>query len=101
MKFSEIKERGNPDRHRTGSNHLRCADGFTLSVIAGAGAYATPRDGLGPYVAVEVGFPSGRPEPWSEWEGYAESPDDPTDTVYGFVPVEMVEALLALHGGER
>ena len=30
---------------------------------------------------------------------YAENPDDPTDTVYGWVPVEVVEAVVNNHGG--
>lgn len=104
MSFSDIKLRGTrrDDYKPTGvSNTLKCADGFTMSVIAGGGAYAIPREGGGPYAAVEVGYPSGRPEPWSEWEEYAERADDPTATVYGFVPVAMVEALIEAHGGER
>lgn len=93
------------------SNHLKCADGFEVSVIAGWGAYCAPRpigygnaaaaaDFEGPYTHVEVGFPSVRPEPWSEWEGYCESPTDPTGTVYSHVPVDTVRALITLHGGE-
>lgn len=84
-----------------------CRDGFTLSVVTGALVYCTPRIDTGPYTHVEVGFPSVRPEPWEDtdgpdgWRRYAEDPGDfPTDTVYGYVPVEMVRALLRLHGGE-
>ena len=104
MSLKEIVERGMRDEKYmpTGvSNHLVCADGFRLSVIAGGGAYSTPRDGA-PYVAVEVGFPSSRPEPWEGvWRAFAEDEDDPTETVYGYVPVDLVEALIAAHGGER
>ena len=93
------------------SNNLVCADGFTLSAVAGYGAYCSPRphspwgtDGVtedyeGPYFAVEVGFPSAQPEPWDQWSEWCESPDSPTDTVYGYVPAEAVRALVALHGG--
>lgn len=59
-----------------------------------------PHDFPGPYRAVEVGFPSARPEPWRTWIEYAEEPTEPTKTVYGYVPVEMVRELIALHGGE-
>lgn len=100
------------------SSKITCADGFTLSVIAGGGTYCTPRpsllpgesDGLcsnvgsdypGPYTEVEVGFPSARPEPWGQWQEWAEDTAEPTDTVYGYVPVEAVRALIALHGGEK
>jgi hypothetical protein len=55
----------------------------------------------GPYTHVEVGFPSLRPEPWSEWEPYCESPDQPCNAVYGFVPIEMVKRLIIKHRGEK
>lgn len=76
-----------------------CRDGFSLSVIAGGGTYST-HDGDG-YVTVEVGFPSERPEPWAAWETHAEDGSAPTETVYGWVPVAMVEGLIAAHGGAR
>jgi hypothetical protein len=93
-------------------NRIECHDGFSLSVIAGAFCYSTPRPGLegvasgypGPYTAVEVGFPSDRPEPWTGvdgWADFAENVDDPTRTVYSYVPVEMVRALILAHGGEQ
>lgn len=82
------------------SNKITCMDGFKLSVIAGGGSYSIPRfTDDGPYVSVEVGFPSARPEPWGVWEEFAERADDPTGTVYGFVPVELVRALIESHGG--
>lgn len=104
MTLADIKIRGTrgPDYKSTGvDNNIRCVDGFKMSVIAGGGAYASPRDERGPYDAVEVGFPTVRPEPWAEWQVFAESPADPTQSVYGYVPIEMVEALVALHGGDR
>lgn len=115
--FDQIVAAGNRPSGAT-PNRITCADGFTLSVIAGPGVYCTPRpalldslpDGLvsdaprdypGPYTAVEVGFPSARPEPWDEWSQRAEDEDEPTGTVYGYVPVEMVRALIESHGGEK
>lgn len=114
--FDQIVAAGNRP-HGTTPNRITCADGFTLSVIAGPGVYCTPRpalldalpdglvsdaprDYLGPYTAVEVGFPSARPEPWAEWSQRAEDEDEPTSTVYGYVPVDMVRALIESHGGE-
>lgn len=112
MSLKQIKAEGTTRRgySRTGkpSNKIVCVDGFTVSVIAGAGAYCTPRPGFdapddyeGPYVSAEVGFPSARPEPWEAWSEYCESPDAPTETVYGWVPFSVIQALIALHGGER
>ena len=54
----------------------------------------------GPYTHVEVGFPSEQPEPWDDWRGYCEDTDRPTKTVYSYVPVGMVAALIEAHGGE-
>ena len=73
-----------------------CADGFNMSVQAGPHSYSDPKTDIGPYVAVEVGFPS-------EEEGllmlYAENPDDPTNTVYAYTPSGVVLNVLAKHGG--
>lgn len=82
------------------SNQINCADGFRLSVIAGEGAYCAPRVHEGPYSHVEVGFPTERPEPWTQWEAWCREPVDPTETIYTYVPVDAVRALIALHGGE-
>jgi hypothetical protein len=105
-----ILREGRPDteyRDLTGGSRfanqlprITCADSFSLSVQAGQYLYSTPREDAGPWTHVEVGFPSARPEPWAEWESYCESPNDPTGTVYGYVPLPLVEALIALHGGE-
>ena len=74
-----------------------CADGFTMSVQAHAGAYCIPRiSGAPVYREVEVGFPSVREDLLMD---YAEEPDKPTQTVYGYVPVQVVTNVLAKHGG--
>lgn len=88
-------------------NKIRCADGFSMSVVTGGGSYSVPRGAPfdesadGPYTAAEVGFPSARPEPWDEWSQYCEDPDKPTRTVYAYVPAHVIRALIDLHGGER
>lgn len=76
-----------------------CKDGFKVSIQASAGHYCYPRidtDRSIPYEKVELGFPS---EAVPEWLEYAEEQYDPTDTVYGYVPVELVDIGLAKHGG--
>ena len=86
------------------ANHrprTECVDGFSVSVQAGEFLYSSPRSDAGPWTAAELGFPDARPEPWSEWESYAEEADRPTHTVYSYVPIAMIEALIALHGGEK
>ena len=74
-----------------------CADGFTISVQASSSHYCDPRDGSGPYEAVEVGFPSAS-EPLLM--DYIEiSGEDPTQSVYPYVPVGVIETIIANHGG--
>ena len=74
-----------------------CADGFRMSVQAHENAYCSPRTNDATlYVEVEVGFPSDREELIMPW---AETPEEPTETVYGYVPIEVVQAELAAHGG--
>lgn len=88
-----------------------CKDGFTMSVVAHFAAYCDPRPGLpealggaeddyaGPFTHVEVGFPSVKPEPWKAWAKYADEEDDPTGTIYSYVPLRTVNNLVKKHGG--
>ena len=75
---------------------IRCADGLSLSVQSGRGNYCSPRDDVGPWWDVEVGFPSERIEQFMQ---YAEDADKPTKTVYGWVPLTLVAEVIAEHGG--
>lgn len=147
-KAEDIFARGNATERFTVEGYtsrVECTDGFSVSIIAGGGAYSTPRSAIpgahgevrpgytslgevasdypGPFTTVELGYPTSRPEPWqcTEWseghdrhedhttcDGFARYFDgsmrdesDGTDSVYGFVPVDMVRALIASHGGEK
>ncbi len=75
---------------------VECADGFSMSVQASEGNYCSPRDNTGPYTAVEVGFPSSYD--WQLQE-YAEDPDNPTESVYGWVPAINIKLCIDSHGG--
>lgn len=76
---------------------LKCKDGFVISVQAGYGLYSNPRiNGADEYTTVELGFPSEADDLIMD---YAEDPDYPTETVYGYVPVEIVIKLTEKHGG--
>jgi len=83
------------------SDRIECKDGFSISVQAHQGAYCTPRQNLGPWTAVECGFPSAHPG--DEMMPYIDGDisQDPADTVYGYVPVEVVARLIESHGGMR
>ncbi len=74
-----------------------CADGFRMSVQGHEGAYCEPRlNNQKKYNLVEVGYPSKREELIMPW---AEHPAQPTDTVYGYVPVDVVTNVIVKHGG--
>lgn len=73
-----------------------CMDGTRLSVQASEYTYCNPRENRGPYSSVEVGYPSRRIEKLMPW---AEALDDPTETIYGYVPIEVVEEVVADCGG--
>ena len=75
---------------------VMCADGFSMSVQASSTAYSEPRDNIGPYTKAEVGFPS---QPEEMLLKYAEDPDKPTETVYGWVPRQIIINVVAKHGG--
>jgi hypothetical protein len=77
-------------------NSITCKDGFTMSVQASNTHYCSPRNGIGPWVSVEVGFPSEKVEEFMEYINGLESP---TQSVYGWVPVEVVEKVIEKHGG--
>ena len=81
---------------------ITCADGFNISVQGSSYSYATPREDNPPngYTHVECGFPSTKPKT-KELLEFAEcfGDSDYTETVYGYVPVEVVQAELDAHGG--
>lgn len=74
-----------------------CKDGTSVSVQASKFTYCAPRNDHGPWSSVELGFPSVKPN--DTIMQYAESPDAPTDTVYGYVPLHEVAAWIDEHGG--
>lgn len=78
--------------------HVICQDGFTMSVQASRSHYCIPRENLpdGNYKTCEVGFPSEEEELLMP---YAETPRKPKKSVYGQVPVEIIDQVIQKHGG--
>ena len=77
-----------------------CADGFAVSVQANEGAYCSPRqDDAEQYTEVELGFPSAREELIMDWMEVVGEDSDPTDSVYPYVPVDIVTTVIVKHGG--
>lgn len=81
---------------------LVCKDGTTLSVQASIFHYCIPRDNVGPYTCVEVGYIVDKEEntitPPETWREYSSDNEFPTD-VYGYVPLTLVIEFIILHGG--
>lgn len=73
-----------------------CADGFTISMQASHMTNCRPKDDSGPYSKIEMAYPN-RGD--SLIQRYAEDPDDPTRTIYSYVPADIVRRLIAKHGG--
>ena len=76
--------------------HVVCKDGFKMSVQAGQSLYSEPRDVADHYEEVEMGYPSEEEHLFAK---YAEDEKDLCNTVYGYVPVELVNKVIEKHGG--
>ena len=72
-----------------------CQDGFSVSVVWGRGTNSEVGQN-GDIVSYELGFPSSEDNLISE---FAEDSTNPTNTVYGWVPAEIVQQLIQSHGG--
>lgn len=77
---------------------VTCNDGFSVSIQASEYHYCTPRINLknGGYYSVELGFPSQEDD---LIKPYAEDSSSFTQTVYGYVPIGIVDELIMKHGG--
>ena len=75
----------------------KCADGFRMSIQASQAHYCSPRiNKCQNYETVEIGFPN---KPPTFFLAYAEDPGNPTGTIYGYVPVGLVNQEIVAHGG--
>jgi len=85
---------------------IHCIDGLSISVQVSRTAYCQPRENTTPgliYEQVEVGFPSYGIEsllPYIEYQNVYDSGHlDPTDAIYPYVPIEIVNEAIAAAGG--
>lgn len=93
-------------------NRVICDDDFSFSCQAGYGRYSSPKIYVKSVVDIlskhstfhdyskfqtfELGFPSDKDELIME---FAESEEKLTNTVYPYVPVELIDQLIEKHGG--
>ncbi|CAM7287906.1 Phage protein [Enterobacter intestinihominis] len=101
--FNEWMNEGRAPRFKNSEYYFNkrvvCADGFSISIQANNGAYCQPRcdiKDISSYYEFELGFPSDKDESIMQ---YAEDPESPVDTVYPYVPRNLVEKMIESHGG--
>tara|TARA_R100000458_G_C8227143_1_gene209884 strand:+ start:168 stop:530 length:363 start_codon:yes stop_codon:yes gene_type:complete len=75
-----------------------CKDNFKMSVQASENHYCSPKvNGSAiSYSHVEVGFPTEKEDLLMD---YCEDRDEPTDTVYAYVPAAVIIDVIEKHGG--
>ena len=76
--------------------YVICRDGFTFSLQAGPAHYSSPKAIADYYNTFEIGYPSAEEPLWIKWQ---EPGNDPTESVYGWVPNEVINAVIEKHGG--
>lgn len=98
--FRDFWRRHEKDPRHPIAPSVLCQDGFQMSVQASRSHYCKPRetDPEGNYTHWEVGFPSVVEPDLLKYSNGVDD-EDPTDTVYGWVPTEVVDAIIAKHGG--
>lgn len=75
---------------------ITCSDGFKMSVQGNEMAYSIPKKTGTEFDAMEIGFPSEQEDLILE---FAQNPSDPTGTIYGFIPIDLIELIIEKHGG--
>lgn len=78
---------------------IECKNGYQVSIQCQEHSYCEPRKNyldVTVYSSFELGFPNMSDELLDK---YAEDPTNLTETVYPYVPREVVEQLIEKHGG--
>jgi hypothetical protein len=78
-------------------DQVTCADGFQVSCQASKFHYCIPREDNADWTHIELGYPSAKPT--IKIRTFAEDKSDLLGTVYGYVPVKLVDEMLVKHGG--
>lgn len=104
--FTEVMDENRQDTNlgargmiRGNVSRLILADGGVMSVQASEYHYCSPRTNLDSYAgynSFEIGFPS---KHYPELDQYQDVDGDPTNSVYGCVPKEVIEELINRAGG--
>lgn len=76
---------------------IQCMDGTSLSVQASQYHHCTPQSNYGPWTHVEIGFPSKSFPILQPYAGDQTVPQE--NTVFSYVPIDIVEACINECGG--
>ncbi len=94
MTFKEFITKCGAVRHRP---KIVCTDGFKMSVQGNEMTYSIPRKVTTEFKAMEIGFPSVKEDLIIEFIDNSEH--DPTQSVYGHIPIDLIETIVEKHGG--
>ena len=76
-----------------------CKDDFTFSAQASESHYSKPKGLADEYEEIEIGFPSYNDPIIAKYREDYGCEETFSSAVYGFVPVGVVDKLIAVHGG--
>jgi len=77
-------------------DRIICKDGFSLSVQGSEFHYCSPKENTDFFIQMEIGFPSEKEDLIMQ---FIEDYQEPTDSVYPYVPFVIIESVIEKHGG--
>ena len=79
--------------------YVICNDDFTFSAQASETHYSTPKGLADEYEKIEIGFPTYNDPIIAKYKEDYGCEETFSSAVYGYVPVKVVDKLIAAHGG--
>ena len=79
--------------------YVICKDDFTFSAQASETHYSKPKGLANEYEEIEIGFPSYNDSIIAKYREDYGCEETFSSAVYGYVPVKVVDRLIAAHGG--
>lgn len=77
--------------------YLWCNDGFGMSVQGGRTEYSYPRENSPDFLSMEIGNILSDEELFHPYKDEKHKPYN--KTVYGYVPIEIIQQVIEKHGG--
>lgn len=99
--FTQWMNEGRDENRRRFTKRILLNDGNSLSIQASDGHYCSPRidlDDYSEYNQFEIGFPSCHIDEISDRQ---DGSGDHTESVFGYVSKEVIEALIEARGGVK